>query len=405
MPLSATSQARLHQFQTEHPAELKKLMDGVKAGDITPSQAAAEIPGVSALELMEFSETWLDDMAGNADAQALGRAGADAPSTFGGLPAGGTLASKGAIFNQTWDTAEAARGALKAATKREPVGFRERWSELLPEFRGGTAKSSLKSLGIAAAAAGGAFFVNPLLTPVAFAVSFYMGMKAHALPGEKVSKKDPITAEEGATLKAAFDGASEAEKAAMGVSFAAFDRAGLEIDPTASIVIEEVAAYAQTPAGVAAQRYLDTATAVQGILSGEGDAAALSAVLETMTPDQLDEVRPFLWDGLHTKKGSPDFHLKADPELTELIFSDRNAGELAAYMVASFCAVGSHGGEQVTKKEVNLLLAQLERFDADVAHPALEAVGGELAKMNITADAANKFAAVLEGIAASAAQE
>lgn len=405
MPLSATSHANLHRFQTEHPAEMQKLLDGVKSGDISPSDAAAEIPGVTPLDIMDVAANGLEDIASNADARAMGRAGADAPSTFGGLAAGGTLASKGAIFNQTWETTEAASGALAGATRRDPVSFKERVGEMLPEFQGGGAKSALKSLGIAAAAAGGAFFMNPLLSPMAFVISFYMGMKAQALPGEKTSKKDPISAEEGAALKAAFDGASPEEKGAMGAAFANFKFEGIEIDPSAQKVVDEVSAYAQRPEGVAAQRYLDAAAAVRGVLTGEGETAALTAVLESMTPDQLEEVRPFLWDGLHDKKGNPDYHLKADEKLTGMIFSDRAAGDLATYMVAAFAAAGSHGGDQVTKKEVKLLLAQLERFEPSIAHPALEAAGSQLAQMNIAPDAADTLAAVLEGIAAGATQE
>jgi hypothetical protein len=400
MPLSATSHARLQQFQQDNPARLEKLLEGVKAGDITAADAAAEIPGLTAADVMDVAVNGVEDLANNAGAQALGRAGADAPSTFGGIGPGGTLASKGILFEQTFETVASAQAALKQTTKRPARNFKERMGEMMPEFRGGTTKSVLKAIAIGGATAAGAFFVNPLLTPGAFLVATYMGLKAQALPGEKKSKKDPITAEEGAALKAAFDGATDAEKGAIAAATVGFSRDGLEIAPEAEKALDEIAAFASQPAGQTAQRLLDVSNAVQALFTDkEPDIAGLKSALAAMPAEELEEVRPFLWDALHDKKGNASIDLDSDPELAGLVFSDKSAEDLAAYMCAAFCAAGSHGGEQISKKEVNLLLARLERFDASVSHPALVAVGEQLPSMNIDPKAALVMAAVLEGIA------
>lgn len=405
MPLSATSHARLQQFQQDNPARFDELVKGVKAGDIAAADAAAEIPGVSPADLMEVVMSGLDAIAGNADAQALGRAGSDAATTFGGLPAGGTLAAKGMIFDSTLDTHAAAVGALKEAVKRQPVGFRERVGEMLPEFRGGTAKSALKALGMGGAAAGGAFFINPLLSPVALVVGFYMGMKGNALPGEKATQKDPITADEGAAIKAAFDGASEAEKGAMAAAVANFKLENVEMEPDAKAALDEIAAYASSPAGESAQRFLDLGAAVQSVLGEDKtDPAELREALAKLSPDELEEVRPFLWDAVHDKLGIPNrIAIEKDDVLVDLLYSDKGAAELAQYMVASFVAHGSAGGEEVTLKEVNLLLRQLDRFDQSVSLPAAVAAGDQLAQMKISPKAATRMADVIDAINAQKA--
>jgi hypothetical protein len=411
MPLSASSQASLQAFRQANPAQLEKLLDQVKAGSLSATEAADQVPGLTAADIQELSLNGLEDLASNRDAQALGRAGTGAASDFGGVGPGGTLAAKGVLFNQTFETGAAAQGALASAATRE-LGVGENIMSLIPEFSGG-GKSVLKGLGVGLASAGGAFFVNPFLSPVALVVGFYMGIKPDVVGQRKIDSRDPITAEEGAALKAAFDGASPTEKGAIAAATAAFDRSQLEVDPAAAKALDEIAAHARTPAGQQAARFLVVGDAVRDLLTylappkrgkkkkkDPPDLQPLTAALGKLSPDELEEVRPFLWDALHDDKGNPSIDLDSDPQLKASVFSDKNASQLAAYMVAAFCAQGSHGGGEISKKEVNVLLSRLDRFDKSVSYPALEAAGEQMAQLPIQQDAARYMARVLDTIAA-----